>query len=196
MTESAVPAVRQVFAIIGILAIIAFIAIGAALIFGWFNVGASARYATPVSALLQTAMQRSVRAHSRSVLLPKGIDLRDPALAAQAADDYREMCLLCHGAPGQKAAFWTVGLYPAAPRLSDRRELRWSDADLYWIIKNGVKDTAMSAFGATHEEKELWALAALTRLLPTMTAQQFGALGPKSGSERADPEDHGHIHAH
>lgn len=187
---------RPVFGIVGVTAVAALVLAGIALLFGWFNVAARARHLSAVNALLQTAMERSVRTHSRSVSIPKGVDLRDPSLAAQAADDYREMCLLCHGAPGAKAAFWTVGLYPAAPPLSDRRELRWSDAELYWLIKNGVKDTAMSAFGATHEEKELWALAALTRQLPTMTPQQFGAMGNSSGKERTDPQGHGHTDAH
>lgn len=170
---------RQVFGAIGVVAIIAAMAIAIAFWSGWYNVAASAPHAGPVSRLLQTAMARSVREHSGSAL-PKGADLRDRALAAKAADDYREMCLLCHGAPGKKAAFWTAGLYPAAPPLSDSRELRWSDADLYWIIKNDVKDTAMPPFGATHNESELLALAALARQLPAMTPNEFDAMGQKS----------------
>lgn len=141
-------------------------------------------------------MEHSVHAHSRSVTIPAGLDLRDVKLAEHAADDYREMFLLCHGAPGEKAAFWTAGMYPPPPPLADPRELHWSDVDLYWIIKNGLKDTGMSAFGATHDEKELWALAALCRQMPTMTAQQFGVLGKRSDSKRTEAEDHGHTDAH
>ncbi len=170
----------RILGLIGLAGLMAFIAIGAALSFGWYNVAASARHSRLVNRVLDESMERSVHEHSRSVKIPSGINLRDPALAIEAADDYREMCLLCHGAPGQKAAFWTAGLYPRAPRLADRQELRWSDTDLYWIIKNGVKDTGMSAFGATHDDRELWALAALTRQLPTMNAKQFEAIGHES----------------
>jgi hypothetical protein len=31
----------------------------------------------------------------------------------------------------------------------------WSDGELYWIFKNGLKMTGMPAFGATHGEEEL-----------------------------------------
>lgn len=168
--------VRLVLAVIGAIAVLVIVGTAATLVFGLDNVGASSGHAPVVNRMLQDAMARSVRAHSRSVTIPAGVDVRDPALAAEAADDYREMCLLCHGAPGEKAAFWTAGMSPPAPPLADPKERQWSDADLYWIIKNGIKDTGMSAFGKTHDEHELWALTALTRQLPGMSAQQFRAL--------------------
>lgn len=168
---------RRVVAVIGLIAIVGVIGTAIALLSGWYNVGASTHHSTAADRVLRLAMERSVRLHARSATLPKGTSLQDRALAGRAADDYREMCLLCHGAPGKKAAFWTAGFHPAAPPLTDRKELGWSDRELYWMIKNGVKDTAMPAFGATHDEDELCALAALTRQLPTMTATEFDALG-------------------
>ncbi len=171
---------RRVLTVIGVIAIAVVIGTAIALLSGWYNVGASTHHSTAVDGVLRLAMERSVRLHARSVTLPKGTNLHDRALAGRAADDYREMCLLCHGAPGKKAAFWTAGFDPAAPPLTDRKELGWSDGELYWIIKHGVKDTAMPAFGATHDEDELCALAALTRQLPTMTPPEFEALGHES----------------
>lgn len=171
---------RRVLAVIGAIAIAAGIGIATALLTGWYNVAATARHPTVADRMLRRAMQQSVRTHARSVSLPNGLNLHDRALAARAADDYREMCLLCHGAPGKKAAFWIAGFHPPAPPLADRQELGWSDRELYWIIKNGVKDTAMAAFGATHDDDELWALAALTRQLPTLTPKEFDALGHES----------------
>jgi len=169
-------AVRVVLAVIGAIALVLIVATIVVLASGGYDVSARRGHARPVGRLLQNAMERSVHAHARSLTIPAGVDVRDPKLAAQAADDYREMCLLCHGAPGEKAAFWTAGMVPPAPALADPQERRWSDAELYWIIKNGIKDTAMSAFGKTHDEQELWALTALTRQLPGMSAAQFRAL--------------------
>jgi hypothetical protein len=31
-----------------------------------------------------------------------------------------------------------------------------NDAELYWIIKHGLKMTAMPAFGVSHAEEDLW----------------------------------------
>jgi hypothetical protein len=53
---------------------------------------------------------------------------------------------------------------------------RWSDAELYWIIKNGVKDTGMIALGPTHQEHDLWAVSAFVRQLPTMSSDRYHEL--------------------
>ena len=59
------------------------------------------------------------------------------------------MCRTCHGAPGRKADPWL--LYPPAPELGEAlREKRWTDSEVFWIIKNGIKDAAMGAFGGSH----------------------------------------------
>jgi hypothetical protein len=55
----------------------------------------------------------------------------------------------------------------------------WRDAELYWIIKHGIKDTGMLALGPTHPEDALWAVTAFVRQLPTMTPEEYQAMAQR-----------------
>ncbi len=166
----------RTLACIGALTLVAIAVFAVVVATGVYSAGASSPHSKAVSALLDTAMERSVRWHARSVTVPPGIDVHDVKLAQSAVSAYNEMCRDCHGAPGRKAEHWTVGLYPSAPDLTDAsQERQWRDEEVYWIIKNGIKDTGMSSFGATHDEHELWALTALVRRFLTMSPEQYRA---------------------
>jgi mono/diheme cytochrome c family protein len=133
-------------------------------------------------------MVRSVTAHARDITPPTNFNAKDAALAEHAAGHFEAMCRTCHGAPGKKPDPWQ--LYPPAPDLADAlRVTRWSDAEVFWIIKFGIKDTGMSAFGASHEDEDLWALTAFVRQLDTITPEKYYAI-----SEHA-MKDGGHGHA-
>lgn len=153
---------------------------------GAYDVGVTAPHSTPVEWLLQSAMERSIRAHADSVVTPEGIDLSDPGLAERAIGHYSVACATCHGAPGHPAAPWMV-LYPRPSDLT-RPEVvsRWTDAELYWIIKNGIKDTGMIALGPTHTDADLWAVSAFVRQLPQMSAERYHELMMGYLSERAE----------
>ncbi|MEO6752974.1 MAG: cytochrome c [Opitutus sp.] len=167
----------KLLAVIGAITIIA-VAFGALVIFsGSYDVGATSKHSQMVSGFLESTMRRSIKHHAREVTIPSAVDLHDPALAAKASADYAEMCLTCHGAPGRKPDPWTAGLHPEPPSLTDAiHESQWTDAEIYWIIKHGIKDTGMMAFGPSHEDDELWALSALVRQLPGITPDQFRAM--------------------
>jgi mono/diheme cytochrome c family protein len=55
-------------------------------------------------------------------------------------------------------------------------ERDWSTANLFWIVKNGIKMTGMPAFGPTHDDKTIWNIVAFVNQLPNMTAEQYRAL--------------------
>ncbi len=140
------------------------------------NVAATAPHAAPVEWVLTEIMERSVRAQAEEVRVPAGVDLNDPALAARAIGHYSAACATCHGAPGEPRAPWIV-MYPPPQPLTEAAYVdRWSDAELYWIIKHGIKDTGMIALGPTHEEPDLWAVAAFVRQLPAMDPERYRSL--------------------
>lgn len=91
-------------------------------------------------------------------------------------------------------------IYPPAPDLTDRAVVAaWSDAELYWILKHGIKDTAMMALGPTHKEEDIWRVAAFVRQLPEMTPEQYQAMAQRSkqgaGHQHGDEgADHGATH--
>lgn len=169
-------------------------AVAVLLVGGWFvvmetraySVAATRHHSRPVAWLARTTMERSVRAHARTLRVPAGLDLRDPALAARGIGHYHETCQSCHGAPGVSRDPSMV-MHPEPPELADPDVVSaWSDAELFWIIKHGLKDTGMVAMGPVHDDAEIWSVAALVRQLPEMTPQAYRALVTRSrASERA-----------
>jgi cytochrome c553 len=150
---------------------------------GAYNVAATTGHTKPIEQIFRTLMMRSVVAHARHVTPPPNLDLTNRALAARAAGHYEKMCRTCHGAPGKKPDPWQ--LYPAAPDLADAlRVMKWSDGEVFWIIKNGIKDTGMSAFGRSHSDEDIWALTAFIRQLETMTPEKYRTM-----SDSAAPPD-------
>ncbi len=150
-----------------------------------YDVGATSPHSPIVEALLRRGMEASVRSRASGVVIPQGTNLQDPRLAERAIGHYSVACAQCHAAPGHPAAPWMV-LYPAPSDLT-RPEVvsRWSDAELYWIIKNGIKDTGMIALGPTHQEHDLWAVSAFVRQLPQMSSERYHELSTQYQAQRA-----------
>jgi mono/diheme cytochrome c family protein len=172
--------------------ILAFGAVGAALAAAAFGVvvfgGAVTVAATDphhpaVQWVLETTMESSIRAHAAEIEVPPNVDLQDPKLAERAYGHYSVACTPCHGAPGVDAAPWLV-LNPAADSLVESAA-RWSDAELYWIVKNGIKMTGMPALGPTHGDEDLWAISAFVRQLPEMSSEEYRAIGSRHRAARA-----------
>jgi mono/diheme cytochrome c family protein len=95
---------------------------------------------------------------------------------------YTEMCSGCHLGPGLEKTEISQGLYPRAPELF--REPQRSAKEQFWMIKHGVKLTAMSAWGKTHSDDLIWDMVAFVRQLPKMSAAQYKA------AVASAPEDH------
>ena len=156
---------------------------------GAYNVGASSPHWVIVQKTLHYATVRSVEKHAEGVVLPKGMDLRSLAFAQKSVGDFNEMCVTCHGAPGRKPDPWARGLHPRAPSLTDAAIVgHWTDAQIYWILKNGIKDTGMMAFGSSHDEEELWALTALVKRLPTTTPDEFHKMTEQAKATEGEDE--------
>ena len=156
------------------------------------DVSATTPHAATVERGLRAIMEHAVRQQAANIKKPAGVDLLDPDLAARAFGHYSAACRTCHGAPGAKADPWMV-IYPAALDLTRAEVVRaWSDEELFWILKHGVKDTGMMALGPTHQDKDIWAVTAFVRQLPTMTAERYSQLA----AEYRAKQDAAHAHHH
>lgn len=141
-----------------------------------YNVAATVPHLPFVERLLRSGMERSVAHQAEHVHVPEGIDLRDPALAAAAIGHYSAACAGCHAAPGQTRSPWMV-LYPEPADLTKKDVVdRWSDSELFWIIKNGIRDTGMIALGPTHQDRDIWAVSAMVRQLPALSLERYKAM--------------------
>jgi mono/diheme cytochrome c family protein len=73
------------------------------------------------------------------------------------------------------------GLYPKPPDLAVTSK-RYTGAELFWIVKHGIKMTGMPAW-ADHSDDELWATVAFIEKLPGMTEQDYAKLVAASGAQ-------------
>ncbi|MBW0152372.1 MAG: cytochrome c [Phenylobacterium sp.] len=144
---------------------------GAMIYAGVYNIAADAPHTKPVFWAIQNLRDRSIAVRSGDIKPPA--DLGDPKRVAQGAALYAEMCSGCHLAPGMEKTEISQGLYPPAPELS--RGVPHSVAEQFWIIKHGVKMTAMPAWGRTHSDELIWDMVAFVRQLPKMTPAQYQA---------------------
>ena len=149
---------------------------------GIYNIGADAPHSRLMYDVLGALRDRAVATHSRSISPPA--DLADPKRIAAGAGLYNEMCTGCHLGPGVERSELSQGLYPAAPELARGDDL--SPAEQFWVIKHGVKLSAMPAWGKTHDDQLIWDMVAFVRQLPKMDAQQYRiavASAPESHEE-------------
>lgn len=147
---------------------------------GVYNIGADDPHTKPVYWVVEKLRDASIEHHSRDIAIPG--NLTDPKRIASGAGLYTEMCSSCHLAPGMEKSEISQGLYPRAPELF--REQQRSPKEQFWIIKHGVKLTAMPAWGKTHSDDLIWDMVAFVRRLPGMTAEQYQA------AVASAPEDH------
>lgn len=144
---------------------------GAFIYAGIYNIGADAPHSKVVFSALQELRERAIAHYSRDVTPPA--DLNDSKRIAAGAGLYNEMCTGCHLGPGVERSELSQGLYPSAPELARGDDL--TPAEQFWVIKHGVKLTAMPAWGKTHDDELIWDMVAFIRQLPNLNAQQYQA---------------------
>ena len=158
---------------------------------GAYNVAATAPHTEFVHWLLVKIRDQSIAEHSKRIEPPP---LTDPALVQTGLRHYHAMCVTCHGAPGRDRTEIAQGLNPPPPELyKPEVQNQDSNAELYWIIKHGIKMTGMPAFGPTHTEKDLWAIVAFLHKLPHLKAQEYEAMVEAAGIQDGARE---HTHRH
>lgn len=177
---------RTLLALAGATVVLGGVTMSSIVFGGVVSVAATDPHYRPVQWVLETTMENSIAAHAADIEVPEGLDLGDPALAERAFGHYSVACTPCHGAPGVDPAPWLVLQPPALPLVETAGQ--WSDAELYWIVKHGIKMTGMPALGPTHQDADLWAIAAFVRQLPTMTAERYEEMAARHGGTMGHAE--------
>lgn len=163
---------------------------GAFVYSGVYDIGATSPHFELTQGILRAVMERSVRRQARDVNVP---ELDDPEKVHTGFTNFHAMCVTCHGAPGSAASEIGKGLYPQAPDLAQAAK-RWTPAELYVIVKRGIKMSGMPAWEPTHSGEELWGLVAFLKLLPTMPAAEYQAAVEYYAKNAANPGKHGGGH--
>jgi mono/diheme cytochrome c family protein len=151
---------------------------------GAFDVAADTPHSRFGYWLLETIRDRSLSARSGAIKVPP---LDDPTMIAEGAEHYAEMCTGCHLAPGARDSEIRPGLYPQPPDLTKPPPL--APARAFWVIKHGIKMTAMPAWGTTHSDAAIWNIVAFLQQLPAMTPDQYHLLIKEDTGGSHDDED-------
>jgi len=163
----------RLLAVIGALAIV--VALGAAVYFfgGFYSVAATEPEPGPVAWVLIKVRQASIIRHATD---PAPGTLDDPASVRAGARAFAARgCVTCHGAPGADYAKFAEGMRPDPPDLKDIVNDR-APAQLFWVVKNGIKMTGMPGFGAIGvSDQELWSIVAFLKKLPSVSEADFKA---------------------
>ena len=152
---------------------------------GVFDVTADTPHSALVYAVIETVWDRSIAVRAAKIQVPP---LDDPKLIGKGAGHYDAMCSACHLAPGVKRSEIRDGLSPQPPDLTERTDV--SSAEMFWIIKHGIKMSAMPAWGKTHDDPSIWAIVAFLHKLPDLTAAQYQTLVESN----AEADHHRHEH--
>lgn len=176
------PSVALVLVVlVGLAALVGiYIAIGA------YNIGADAPHSKLVYETLDELRERSIARRSGDIRPPA--DLNDAKRIAAGAGLYDEMCTGCHLGPGIEKSELSQGLYPAAPELARSSSL--TPAEQFWIIKHGVKLSAMPAWGKTHDDQLIWDMVAFLGKLPKMSSEQYRAAVASAPASHEEMMEH------
>jgi mono/diheme cytochrome c family protein len=138
---------------------------------GYYNIGADDHHTKLVLTLIEELRERSVGARTDT------IDLRyvdDPEKIAAGAQHYAALCVGCHLAPGVTKSAIRPGLYPRPPNLA--QEDLHDGRRAFWIIKHGIKMSAMPAWSKTLDDEAIWDVVSFVRKMPDMTPETYRAL--------------------
>lgn len=136
---------------------------------GLMSVKASTGHWAVTDWFLHWVMRNSVRTAALSIDVPP---LDDPALVPPAAGHFESGCAICHGSPAQGRSDAVLAMLPPPPDLKEKVP-GWSDAQLFEIVKHGVRFTGMPAWPAQMRDDEVWAMVAFLRKLPGMDADAY-----------------------
>jgi mono/diheme cytochrome c family protein len=135
---------------------------------GVYNIGADDHHTKMVLAIIEELRERSIGARSRTIDLHY---VEDPERIAAGAQRYAALCAGCHLAPGVTKSDIRPGLYPHPPNLA--QEDMQDGRRAFWIIKHGIKMSAMPAWGRTLDDAAIWDIVSFVRKMPAMTPEAY-----------------------
>lgn len=151
---------------------------------GLYDISATDQHTAPVYHVLDYAMRRSVMARADEDAVP---DLRDAQRVRRGAAHYREHCVQCHGAPGVAPGALALGMTPAPANLVATARL-WKPAEMFWVVKHGVKMSGMPAWQYRMTDDEIWDTVAFVEASVGMTPREYAAMTQDAATPRHQRE--------
>lgn len=120
-------------------------------------------------AFTQMALHKYVERHAPRIVNPVAAT-EDNLLAG--LNVFKDQCTGCHGDPTAPSAYG-ASFYPAAPQFASHPP-RLPDYQLFWIIRNGVRYSGMSAYDRQWDndrvksDEQIWKVALFLSRLDTL----------------------------
>ncbi len=130
------------------------------------------------SYLMYTAVHASVR--RRAPELKNPVEPTDENLIA-GGRMYLGGCAGCHGRPGKAESGAGPSLYPPIPQLPVVGT-EYSEAQIFWVAKHGIRRSGMFANGVWAPDKELWTMAAYIKRMNALPPHVKDELAKESKS--------------
>jgi len=102
---------------------------------------------------------------------------------------YTSTCGFCHGSDGRAQTPIGQWTYPRAADLTSPQVQSYSDQELFWIIKNGIRFTGMPAFGKVESEADIWSLVNYVRTLSGDSRNKSSTKAGAPGGSSWNPSD-------
>jgi mono/diheme cytochrome c family protein len=98
-----------------------------------------------------------------------------PDILREAREHFADHCATCHANDGSGKTAIGANVYPKAPDLRAPATQSMTDGELFFIIHNGIRFTAMPAWGKgkPEEDRDSWKLVHFIRHLPKLTQQEL-----------------------
>ena len=110
---------------------------------------------TAIEAVMARTMRRlSVPSDLRGRKNPLPVT---PEVLAEGRDHFADHCATCHANDGKGQTAMGQKFYPRVPDMTAEDTQSQSDGALYATIENGIRLTAMPAFGNTSRRREFFA---------------------------------------
>jgi mono/diheme cytochrome c family protein len=110
-------------------------------------------------------------------------------IVSQGQEVFLGSCAQCHGADARGDTNIGRNMYPPAMDLTSAHVQHWSDAELFWIIQNGVRLTGMPAWKPSISDDDTWKLARFIHNLPRLDAASASTPVPSQAQGVVSAQD-------
>lgn len=126
---------------------------------GLMPVNADGTHSTLEARVMPLVLHASIVRHASEVTNP--VALNEANLKA-GVDTYKTMCARCHSTPDGQVSVYGQSFYPPAPQLLGAMS-NYTDSQLFWTIKHGIRNTGMPAWGSMLSDDEIWQIVSLLK---------------------------------
>jgi mono/diheme cytochrome c family protein len=110
-------------------------------------------------------------------------------VVSQGQEVFLGSCAQCHGADAHGDTIIGRNMAPPAMDLSSPHVQHWSDAELFWIIQNGVRLTGMPSWKSSISENDTWKLTRFIHNLPRLNATSAPTTAPSQAQGTTSTQD-------